>query len=164
MYFYLLMAAAVLFSTWLIGPYRSRAWSPSVWRQEKPGPWTPQEKAAQWKWLGKILVVAAVMLGVVISTSTYADRKTKSGIAAYEQGRFAAAEADFRQADDFDPRGPASHYYLGLCLLHDGKEKAALNEFQSVCSIVAHQRYTSSISSRYAEEAQAEIEHLGGKP
>ena len=164
MYFYLLMAAVVAFGTWLIRTSRSRGMSYSAWRQEEPAQLTPQEKAAQWKSVGKILVVVAVMLGVIISTSLYSQGQTKLGITAYNQGRYAAAETDLRQADNFFPSEAEPHYYLALCLLHDGKKEAALREFQSVSSIVAHERTTGPNDKQYAAEAQSEIQQLGGQP
>ena len=161
MYLYLFMAAVAVFGTWLLGPYRTRAYA-ARW-QQKPILSPPPDKAALRKYFGKLFVVVALLLGVIISTSSYSGSKTKSGIAAYNQGRYAAAEADLRQANNFSPGDAEPHYYLGLCLLHDGKKEAALSEFQSVCSVVAHERTTGPSDKQYAQEAQAEIQQLGGQ-
>ena len=161
MYFYLLMAPVVVLGAWLLAPYRRRY---STRRQEKPVQLTPQEKVALRKYFGKVFVVFALALGVIISTSLYSQGQTKLGIAAYTQGRYAAAETDLRQADNFFPSEVEPHYYLGLCLLHDGKKEAALSEFQSVCSVAAHERTTGPSDKQYAQEAQAEIQQLGGQP
>ncbi len=153
MYLYLFMGLVVLFGVWLtrsVGKYRADK--------------TPPSKATQLKDVGKIVFIAAVMLAVLGTSSSYSDRKTKSGIAAYNGGHYAVAEADLRQADNFFPRSAEPHYYLGLCLVHDGKKDAAISEFRSVCSIVAHQRYTGPTSRQLAAESQAEIQQLGGEP
>ena len=47
----------------------------------------------------------------------------KPGLAHYHQGNYAAAEADFRKFNEnyYTENEPSGHYYLGLCLLHEGK-------------------------------------------
>lgn len=153
MYLYLFIGLIVVFSAWLtrnIGKYRTDK--------------TPPSKSTQLKDVGKIVLMAAVMLTVLSASSNYSDRRAKSGIAAYNQGRYAVAEADLRQANNFYLSEAQPHYYLGLCLLHDGNKDAALSEFRSVCSIVAHQRYTDSADRQLAAEAQSEIQQLGGEP
>ena len=165
MYLYLLIVTVAVFGAWFLGGTQSlprRAASPGR-RQERFACLTPQEKAAEWKNVGKLLVVAAVVMGMVICTSNYSDGRTKAGIAAYNQGRYAAAETALSQANNFNPRGAEPHYYLGLCFLHDGKKDAAIREFQSVCSIVAHKRRTYLIEDQYAQEAQAQLQQLGAK-
>lgn len=154
MYFYLLVVGAIVFGIWF-------TWSvPKGSLLVKQ----PSSKLGQWEGIGRILVVAAVIGGAVIGTSNYADRHSKSGLADYNLGHYAAAEAEMGQAENFDPRNVSAHYYRGICLLHDGRKADALNEFQAVCSIVANQRHTSPTSRQFDQEAQAQIQQLDTKP
>ena len=153
MYFYMIMAVVVAFGIWFTASIKRGG-----------AAITPQEKAAQWKGVGKILIVCAVMLTAIMTTSSYADGKTASGIAAYHQGRYAAAEADLRQSINFSIIDASPHYYLGLCLRHDGKNEEARQEFETTCSKVRGRRYKSSISNQMEQDAEVQLQQLGDKP
>lgn len=153
MYFYMIMAVVVAFGIWFTASIKRGG-----------DAITPQEKAAQWKGVGKILIVCALFMVVIVTTSNYADSKTASGIAACNQGRYAAAESDLRQSINFSIIDARPHYYLGLCLRHEGKNEEARREFEATCSKIRGKRYRSSISDQMAQDAEAQLQQLGDKP
>ena len=64
-----------------------------------------------------VLILAIVLCQVQIANTI------KPGISHYNQGDYTAAESDFRKYthDAMTAEDPEGHYYLGLCLLHEGK-------------------------------------------
>lgn len=82
--------------------------------------------------LGIGAAIMAVMLVIVFLCLRGIDDAMKPGLDHYFQGNYAAAEADFRKfnQDSYTSNEPNAHYYLGLCLLHEGKFAEGRTEIQ----------------------------------
>ena len=90
----------------------------------------PTQNPAAGLWAGfaimaLILVVGFFWLGQISNAM-------KPGLAHYEQGDYAAAETDFRKftQNPWTAQEPSGHYYLGLCLLHEGRFEDARTEME----------------------------------
>ena len=57
------------------------------------------------------------------------------GLAHYNQGNYPAAETDFRKftQNEWTAEDPKGHYYLGLCLLHEGQFEEGRTELKRAC-------------------------------
>jgi tetratricopeptide (TPR) repeat protein len=64
----------------------------------------------------RVVLVAVAFVGVSVAHADWED-----GVAAYQRGDFAAAEANFAEAVTSNPRYGGSHYMLGLCQERLGK-------------------------------------------
>lgn len=83
--------------------------------------------AISWVVVPFIAFFALFSYGVLNSISA----DFRPGYAHYKQGNYTAAEADFRKmTQGWDSNENIGHYYLGLCLLHEGRMEEARPEIQ----------------------------------
>jgi TolA-binding protein len=84
-------------------------------------------------WVGGTIASFFLVFGVFWGSvfSGIAD-DFKPGYTHYQQGNYAAAETDFRKftQGSWTANEGYGHYYLGLCLLHEGKMDEARTEIQ----------------------------------
>ena len=80
--------------------------------------------------VGGFLLVNGIILGSIVNGIA---NDFKPGYTHYQQGSYAAAETDFRKFTQGSQTANEGygHYYLGLCLLHEGKLAEARPEIQS---------------------------------
>ena len=88
-----------------------------------------------------VTIAVLIMIGSIFIWNQIQIANTiKPGIAHYSQGNYAAAEADLHKYthDALTTDEPNGHYYLGLCLLHEGKFADARPEIQWVREHAGH--------------------------
>ncbi len=81
-----------------------------------------------------MLLVSALMFSAVAGAQT--DRQhIRSGNKQFNSGKYAEAEVEYRKALDKNPKNPQAIYNLGNALLAQGKDSAAVSQFETAAKL-----------------------------
>ncbi|MDE5947251.1 MAG: tetratricopeptide repeat protein [Prevotella sp.] len=81
-----------------------------------------------------MLLVSALMFSAVAGAQT--DRQhIRSGNKQFNSGKYADAEVEYRKALDKNPKNPQAIYNLGNALLAQGKDSAAVSQFETAAKL-----------------------------
>lgn len=111
--------------------------------------------------IGAVFAFMALMLPVLIFASKKFDDALKPGMDHYNQGNYTAAETDFRQYNQntWTAGELIGHYYLALCLLHEGRIENARAELDWVST-----HNSGKGSARYSRGAEKLLKALDELP
>lgn len=101
-----------------------------------------------------------LLFGFSLVRFSSSDADARTGTRYYQQGDYVRAEGWLRRSTRTNPQNGQAAYYLGLCLLRDGRRAEALAQFQVARAVGLGIPKFRERDEELVQEAQAQIDRL----